>query len=191
MAADIGFGSIIIALIVSVYGYGAAILGVREKKNSWVLSAKLAMRLVFPLLTISVGSMLFLLLNNNFEIVYVTEVSSLSMPTYLKVTALWGGQAGSLLFWSWLLAGFTSAVTLRNWDRDQDLLPWVIAVSLATLAFFLVLNVFFENPFARYWQTPEGIITAFSQPSGGVPLFPRDGGGLNPLLRHPGKKGHV
>ena len=186
MAPDIGFGSLLITLIVSIYGIGAAIYGERKKKKVWILSAKRAMALVFPLLTISVGSLVYLLLTNHFEIVYVTQVSSLSMPDYLKITALWGGQAGSLLFWSWLLAGFTSAVTLRKWDRDQDLLPWVIVVSLATLLFFIVLNTFFENPFISYWQTSEGITTAFSQPTGGVQLFPRDGGGLNPLLRHPG-----
>ena len=186
MAPDIGFGSLLITLIVSIYGIGAAIYGERKKKKVWILSAKRAMALVFPLLTISIGSLVYLLLTDHFEIVYVTQVSSLSMPDYLKITALWGGQAGSLLFWSWLLAGFTSAVTLRKWDRDQDLLPWVIVVSLATLLFFIVLNTFFENPFISYWQTSEGITTAFSQPPGGVQLFPRDGGGLNPLLRHPG-----
>ena len=186
MAPDIGFGSLLIALIVSIYGIGAAFYGEKKKKKVWILSAKQAMALVFPLLTISVGSLVYLLLTNHFEIVYVAKVSSLSMPDYLKITALWGGQAGSLLFWSWLLAGFISAITLRKWDRDQDFLPWVIVISLATLLFFIVLNTFFENPFISYWQTQEGITTAFSQPLGGVQLFPRDGGGLNPLLRHPG-----
>ena len=186
MAPDIGFGSLLITLIVSIYGIGAAIYGEQKKKKAWILSAKRAMALVFPLLTISVGSLAYLLVTNHFEIVYVTQVSSLSMPDYLKITALWGGQAGSLLFWSWLLAGFISAITLRKWDRDQDFLPWVIVISLATLLFFIVLNTFFENPFISYWQTQEGITTAFSQPLGGVQLFPRDGGGLNPLLRHPG-----
>ncbi len=65
------------------------------------------------------------------------EVTSKSMPTYLKVTAWWGGQAGSLLFWSWLMSAFASAVTLRKWDRDQEFLPWVIVVTSVTLAFFL------------------------------------------------------
>ncbi len=186
MAADIGFGSLLITLIVSIYGLGAAVYGEKKKQKAWILSAQQAMRLVFPLLTISIISLIYLLLTDHFEVVYVTEVSSRSMPAYLKITALWGGQAGSLLFWSWLLAGFTSAVTLRKWDRDQDLLPWVIVVSLATLAFFVLLSTFFENPFIRYWQTPEGIATSFSRPPGGVQIFLRDGGGLNPLLRHPG-----
>jgi cytochrome c-type biogenesis protein CcmF len=186
MAAEIGFGSLFITFIVSVYGFIAAIYGERSHQKTWVLSAQHAMRLVFPLLTISVASLVYLILTNHFEVVYVHQVSSLSMPTYLKITALWGGQSGSLLFWSWLLAGFTSAVTLRKWDRDQEFLPWVIAVGLITLAFFLLLNTFFENPFIHYWQTNQGIVTAFSQPPGGVMVFPRDGTGLNPLLRHPG-----
>ena len=114
-------------------------------------------------------------------------VTSNSMPFYLKVTALWGGQPGSLVFWSWLLAAFASAVTLRKWKRDQEFLPWVIIVSLVTLAFFLGLSVFIENPFVRIWQTPAGeITTSMLQPAGSVLFKPADGSGLNPLLRHPG-----
>lgn len=186
MAAEVGFGSLFITFIITIYGIGAAIYGAKRKDRVWIISGKLAMRMVFPVLTISILSLLYLLSNNHFEVVYVANVSSRSMPFYLKLTALWGGQAGSLLFWSWLLAGFSSALTLRKWDRDQDLLPWVIVVNLVTLAFFLLLNIFFENPFNRYWQDASGILTAFSQPPGALPIFPRDGSGLNPYLRHPG-----
>ena len=48
------------------------------------------------------------------------------------------------------------------------------------------MNIFFENPFNRYWQDLDGILVAFSRPPGAVPVFPQDGAGLNPLLRHPG-----
>ena len=186
MAAEIGFGALFITLIFSVYGIAAAVYGQRNKSQVWILSARQAMIMIFPLLTVSIAAMLFLLVNNDFQVVYVADVSSRSMPVYLKLTALWGGQAGSLLFWSWLLAGFGSAVALRKWDRDGDLLPWVIVVNLVTLAFFLVLNIFYENPFLRYWQDASGILISFSQPKGALPIFPSDGAGLNPLLRHPG-----
>jgi cytochrome c-type biogenesis protein CcmF len=186
MIAEIGFGTLFITLIISVYGLIAAVYGERTQQKDWIISAQQSMRLVFPLLTLSVVSLVYLLVTNRFEVVYVHQVSSLSMPTYLKITALWGGQAGSLLFWSWLLAGFSSAVVLRRWRRDQDLLPWVIVVNLLTLIFFLILNIFFENPFSRYWQNMDGIITAFARPGGAVAIFPRDGTGLNAYLRHPG-----
>ena len=55
MVAEIGFGSLFVTLIVSVYGFIAAIYGERNHQKSWVLSAQQAMRLVFPLLTISVA----------------------------------------------------------------------------------------------------------------------------------------
>ncbi len=77
------------------------------------------------------------------------------MPFYLKITALWGGQAGSLVLWSWLMSAFASAVTLRKWERDRELLPWVIVVTSVTLAFFLSLSILYENPFARWWQTAD------------------------------------
>lgn len=186
MAAEIGFGALFITLIFAVYGIVAAVYGQKNKSQAWILSARQAMILVFPLLTVSIAAMLYLLVTDDFQVAYVADVSSRSMPVYLKLTALWGGQAGSLLFWSWLLAGFGSAVALRKWDRDGDLLPWVVVVNMITLAFFLVLNVFYENPFLRYWQDASGILTSFSQPRGALPIFPRDGSGLNPLLRHPG-----
>ena len=100
------------------------------------------MLLTFPLLTLSALSIIFLLVNGHYEVEYVASVTSNSMPLYLKMTALWGGQAGSLMFWSWLMSAFASAVTLRKWDRDREFLPWVIVVSLVTLAFFLMLSLF-------------------------------------------------
>ncbi|MEA3351435.1 MAG: heme lyase CcmF/NrfE family subunit [Chloroflexota bacterium] len=187
MIADIGFGILVITFLVSLYGIGAVLFGIRRAQPAWVDSARNATLLIFPLLTISVLSLTYLLVTNHYEIEYVATVSSRSMPTYLKITALWGGQAGSLVFWSWTMSAFTSAVTLRKWDRDREFLPWVIVVSLVTLAFFLGMSTFIENPFARLWQLPTGQVTsAMFQPAGAVIFFPQDGQGLNPLLRHPG-----
>jgi cytochrome c-type biogenesis protein CcmF len=186
MIANFGFGALCVTLLVAIYGVGAAVYGVRKNMHEWVESARTAMLLTFPLLTISSISLIYLLATGQFQVEYVALVSSTSMPMYLKVTALWGGQAGSLLFWVWTMSGFASAVTLRKWDRDRELLPWVIVVSLVTMAFFLVMIVFFENPFARLWQSAAGITTSMFRPAGGLPYTPRDGNGLNPLLRHPG-----
>ncbi len=187
MIANLGYGALVIALLTALYGIGAALFGELRGKPRWVDSARNAMLLTFPLLTISALSIITLLVTNSFEVDYVQSVTSRSMPTYLRVTALWGGQPGSLVFWSWLMALFTTAVTLRDWRRDREFLPWVIVVSLVTLAFFLILIVGFENPFQRYWATSSGsVITAMFQPQGTTLFVPPDGRGLNPLLRHPG-----
>ena len=190
MLADIGFGSLFLTFLVAIYSVVAAVFGEREKNHQWINSARNALLITFPLLTISILSLILLLVTNQYQIAYVAEVSSRSMPLYLKITALWGAQSGSLVFWSWLLAAFASAITLRNWDRDRAFLPWVIVVISGTLAFFLLLNIFFENPFQKLWQTHQGIIAAQIPPENATPFYPRNGRGLNPLLRHLGMVFH-
>ncbi|MDX1600037.1 MAG: heme lyase CcmF/NrfE family subunit [Anaerolineales bacterium] len=187
MIADIGFLVLVLTFGVALYGAAAAARGALQGKPWLVESARRAMVLTFPLLTLASITIVWLLVTGQYHIAYVASVTSDAMPSYLRITALWGGQKGSLVFWSWLMAAFATAASLRRWDRDREFLPWVIVVTMVTLAFFLALSIFFENPFARLWQTPEGgQITAMLQPAGASPLRPNDGQGLNPLLRHPG-----
>jgi cytochrome c-type biogenesis protein CcmF len=187
MVANFGFGVLVVSFLVALYSVFAAVYGELKKKPAMVESARRAMLLTWPLLTLTAGILIYLLVNDHYEVQFVYEVTSRSMPTYLKVTAWWGGQAGSLLFWSWLMAAFTSLVTFKKWDRDREFLPWVIVVGGVTLAFFLGMNVFFENPFAQLFQTFDGNVAAHTfQPANSMLVTPPDGRGLNPLLRHPG-----
>lgn len=187
MLSEVGYGFIVVAFVVALYSAAAAMFGERSKSPAVVESARRAMLLLWPLISLAAGALIYLLITNHFEVSFVYDVTSRSMPTYLKVTAWWGGQAGSLVFWSWLMSAFASLVTLRKWDRDREFLPWVIVVTSLTTAFFLGLVIFYENPFARFWQTTDGnIITSLLAPAAATPFFPPDGQGLNPLLRHPG-----
>ena len=184
---NFGFGMLLLTMAVALYGVGAVLNSIKTKRLAWLKSARIALMLTFPLITLSVISLLYLLVNNHFEVLYVYNVISKSMPVYLKVTALWGGQPGSLLFWAWTLSTFVAAVMLRRWDRDREFLPWVILVSLLIMIFFLILVIFVENPFTRIWQVAGvGEVVTMFPPDGAVLLTPRDGNGLNPLLRHPG-----
>ncbi len=189
MLAEFGFGILVFTFLLALYSAGAAVYGYLVKSFRWVESSRQAMQLTFPLITLAAGTLIYLLCSGHYELQYVYSVTSQEMPLYLKVTALWGGQAGSLLFWSWLLSAFTSAVTLRKWDRDREFLPWVMVVTAVTLAFFLAMNIFFkdENPFARIWQTMDGtVLVSMFQPAGAFAVTIQNGQGLNPLLRHPG-----
>jgi cytochrome c-type biogenesis protein CcmF len=185
MVANFGYGALVITLLVALYGVGAAIYGGLNNSQKWIESARLAMLLTWPLLTVTALCMVYLLVTGHYELAFVSSVTSNSMPIYLRITSLWGGQAGSLVFWSWLMSAFASAVTLRKWDRDREFLPWVIVVALVTLSFFLIMILFYENPFDRLWQTPAGnVTTAMFQPAGAQLFNQVDGRGLNPLLRH-------
>ncbi len=186
MFAEFGYGILVVSFIVAFYSLIAAVYGALRKSAAMVESSRRGMFLVFPLLSLSAAALVYLLITNHFEVAFVYEVTSRSMPTYLKVTAWWGGQAGSLLFWAWLLAAFTSAVTLRKWERDIEFLPWVIVVNAVTIIFFLGMVVFYENPFTRFWLVAGNVEPHMFAPLAATLFTPQDGNGLNPLLRHPG-----
>ena len=63
---NLGYGALVITFLVSIYGAAAAAYGAQTRKPEWVDSAKSAMRLTFPLLTISVVCLIKLLVDNNF-----------------------------------------------------------------------------------------------------------------------------
>ncbi len=187
MVAHIGYGVLLLTFALSLFSAAAAVYGALQHKDEWVESARRAALLTFPLLTLASLTLVYLIVTDHFEIGYVASVSSRVMPLYLKITALWGSQAGSLLFWSWLMSAFATSVMWRSWERDREFLPWVTMVTMITLAFFLLLTAFVENPFARLWALPTGEIgKAMLRPQGATPFTPSDGQGLNPLLRHPG-----
>ena len=187
MIANFGFGALVITFLVALYGIGAAIYGVRKGRPAWVESARLAMLLTFPLITLAALSLIYLLVTGHYEVSFVYGVTSNAMPLYLKVTALWGGQAGSLVFWSWLMSAFATAATLRKWERDREFLPWVIVVALVTLAFFLQPGrSSLKIPSTASGPPPPARWRPSSNRQFGAIFLPQDGRGLNPLLRHPG-----
>ncbi len=168
MLADFGYIALVLAFLVAAYAIGAAWYGNRTNNPQLVQSARNAVILTLPLTLLANLSMIGLLLGDDFSVQYVWRVSSIETPTVLKVTALWGGQAGSLLFWNLTLAAFTATAMARNWGAHKHLVAYALMVAAITQVFFLGISAFIENPFVRFDITPA------------------DGNGLNPLLRHPG-----
>lgn len=192
MLAEIGLIALTLAFLFSLYGTFVSAYGGWRGQITWAESARNASLLVFPLLTIPVLVLVYSLYAFDFSLAYVYDVSSRAMSPFLRVTALWGGQQGSVLFWAWLMAGFVGTVLLRKWDRDRELMPWVTFVAMLTTAFFVGVVLFITNPFTRLWHVPGAneLTQALFQPANAMPYFPEDGSGLNPLLRHFGMIGH-
>lgn len=192
MFNDVGLLSLVLGFALAGYAAGAAAWGGWKGRRAWVASARNAALAVFPLLTVSVAALVAALLRLDFRLAYVADVSSQTMSPFLRITALWGGQQGSILFWGWLMAGLVGAALLRSRRSDRELLPWVIAVAMLTTTFFLGVAVFITNPFERYWQIPgqADLARALFAPVGGIAVTASDGQGLNPLLRHFGMIGH-
>jgi cytochrome c-type biogenesis protein CcmF len=134
-----------------------------------VKRAEPAVWLNFLLVTIASATLVGALLSRDFSILYVFEHSNRSLSSAYTVTAFWAGQEGSLLLWTWLLAGSTLMVVRRSRFSAQGMDQWATFVLLANSTFFLLALNFFSNPFTSF--------------PGATPM---DGLGLNPHLRDPG-----
>jgi cytochrome c-type biogenesis protein CcmF len=87
------------------------------------------------------------------------------------------------------MSGFALGALVINWRSHHRLMPGVIFYLMVTLAFFLVLVLFFENPFERYWIASDGevVLSALIPTGATAPSAQRlaeTANGLNPLLRH-------
>jgi|SRR5450432_860852 cytochrome c-type biogenesis protein CcmF len=192
MLAELGIVTTGLALVCAIFGAIASIYGVTNRLDKWVLSARNAALMTWPLLTIACAALIAAQISGEFNIAYVWSTTNVSEPLFFKITALWGGQQGSLMFWSWVMSTFTGAAILLNWRSERRLMPWVLTFTMLTLGFFLILVVLYENPFARLWLVTGSSqpIKAVFAPIGGVLFQPTDGQGLNPLLRHVGMAIH-
>ena len=172
MEAALGQGILMLAWGLGAAGTALAFWAGFRHRPVWGEVARRIALVMAPLLSGLVLLLVVALVQDDFRLVYVAQVSRRTQPLFLKVTALWGGQNGSLLFWSWLMSLFLFVAMARPRRIPDDLLPYVTGTLLLTQTFFLTLNLFFANPFEVF------------------PVPPADGRGLNPLLRHPGMTVH-
>jgi len=119
------------------------------------------------LITVAVLCLAYAFVSHDFRLRYVAHYSDRGMETIYLLTALWGGQDGSLLWWLFLLSLYIGACVWSLGKKHLELQPYIIATLMSIVIFFCVLMAFAANPFAT------GV-------SGARP----DGEGLNPLLQN-------
>src|SRR5512133_2415812 len=192
MVPDIGLIALTIAFFIAMYATALSVYGGMLQRPAWVASARNATLVVFGLLTVSILALTYSLYTLDFSQAYVADVSSQAMSPFLRITALWGGQQGSVLFWAWLMGGFVAIVVLRKWEVDRELMPYMLFVSMLTTTFFISVVLFITNPFTKMWivRGVQDLVLAIFRPAGAQQYIPAEGQGLNPLLRHFGMIGH-
>ncbi|HZO82772.1 MAG TPA: heme lyase CcmF/NrfE family subunit [Candidatus Binataceae bacterium] len=162
----IGQIALALALLVAIYSIGANLLGARRDSPELLMSARHALWAMCAMVTIAIAALWNGLLSSDFSLEYVASYSSLTLPTFYKLTALWGGQQGSLLLWTWLLSIFTAIVAFQNRRRNPEITPYALAVLAGVAIFFLGMLNFVTRPFDL------------------LASVPADGSDLNPLLQN-------
>ena len=167
--ADIGLYALKLGLFFCVVGILAGTYAGVAKRADWTRISERAVLLVFAAASVAMVCLFYALASNDFSLAYVAKHSARTMPLHYRLGALWGGQAGSLLLWGWMLTAYGAVAVVSNRNQNRTLMPWVCVGLLANVGFFLWLVNFETPPFER------------------VPFDQRlsDGNGLNPLLQHP------
>jgi cytochrome c-type biogenesis protein CcmF len=163
---DLGKLCLAVALILAIYSIFANVYGARRGRADFIVSGRHALWAMCAMVTIAVVTLWNGLLRSDFTLEYVASYSSTTLPTVYKFTALWGGQQGSLLFWTWLLSIFTSIAAFQNRRRNPDTAPYALAVMAGVAIFFLFMLNFVTRPFDL------------------ISPVPVEGSDLNPLLQN-------
>ncbi len=163
---DLGSALVLALLIAASYAFAVALLAARRQPR-WLAAARLAAYATVALSTVAVLVLAYAFVSHDFRIRYVAQYSDRSMPAPYLLSALWGGQDGSVLWWVFLLGVYIAACLRWLKGRYLALQPYIIATLMVVVMFFALLMLFSSNPFA----------TSLS----GAPL---DGHGLNPLLQN-------
>ena len=169
---NLGYLALVLAFCLSIYALVTALIGKWRSHLLLEISAQRAVLAAWVLITISSASLLYLILSNDFRISYVVSRSNADLPLVYKFAAWWGGQEGSLLFWTWILATYSFVAVYTGRRKHASMISYVVAIMMAIQVFFLLLIVFIANPFQVLMSGPQITSTP-------------DGQGLNPLLQHP------
>ena len=112
--AQFGQFALVLAFVVTAYSIIASLVGIRYKNDKLIASGRNAAIGTFVCVTTAILSLVYLFIVSDFSIDYVAQHSNRDLPIYFKISALWGGQEGSLMFWGWLLTVYSALVMIQN-----------------------------------------------------------------------------
>jgi cytochrome c-type biogenesis protein CcmF len=118
------------------------------------------------LFTVSLSVLAAALVTKDFTFDYVAKYSSRDLEAHYSLSALWVGQAGSLLLWAWMTA--VLGVVFRFIPRKHTrLLDVAFGLVMGYVCFLATIMVFAADPMKASLAAGD------------------EGAGLSPLLQHP------
>ena len=163
----VGELSLWIALLMGIWAVTLSYAGGWLRRDDLIISGERGLYATTGFIVLASLGLWTALLTSDFSVRYVASYTSANLPVIYKISAFWGGQAGSMLFWCLILAGYAAAATFTNRRKNRALMPWVTGTNALVLLFFVMATVIASNPFER------------------LDWVPPDGRGLNPQLQNP------
>jgi cytochrome c-type biogenesis protein CcmF len=168
----VGELSLWVALLMAAWAATVSFAGGQMRRADLIESGERAIYATLAMVVLASLGLWTALLTHDFSIKYVASFTSANLPKVYTITAFWGGQSGSLLFWALILSIYSAIALWTNRTRNRELMPYVSGTLALILVFFLATICLGSNPFER------------------LDWIPADGRGLNPQLQNPGMAIH-
>lgn len=169
MMAEMGLFSLVIALFFSLLLVIVPTLGLNRDHHDLQSTAGRYVFGQFLFIAIAYGCLTRCFLQDDFTVSYVLANSSLSLPWFYKLCAVWGGHEGSMLLWVAILSAWMMSVSVLSKRLEQEMRVRVLVVLGALSTGFILFLLTTSNPFLRQFQ-----------------VLNSQGRDLNPLLQDPG-----
>src|SRR5690242_5337610 len=115
---ELGSSAIMVAMGLAVLGVPLAVNGARTGRRDLVRGAYAVVYTNWALLAVANLAMVWALVSHDFSVSYVSQVGSRATPLFYTIISLWGALEGSILFWAWVLALYS---TLRSEEHTSEL----------------------------------------------------------------------
>src|SRR5665648_1062861 len=168
---QIGYTALLLAVMLAAYGAVMPVVGARLGRRDLIQSGLHSAYALAAVVGVAAVVLWIAMMTRDYSNYYVWQYTSNDLNGFYTFSAFWAGNAGSLLLWLLLLAGFSATVVYQNRVKNRELVPYVVSILMVVSLFFGLLLVAFEgsNPFE-------------ANPMGS----PAQGNGLNPMLENPG-----
>ncbi len=146
---ELGQIALLLALMVAVLQALLPLLGAHRGIGPLMAVARPAAALQLVLVLVAYVILTYAFFVGDFSVRYVAENSNSLLPTYYRVTAVWGAHEGSLLMWTLILAVWTAAVARYSRALPAPVIARVLGVMGIVSIGFLAFLIFTSNPFDR------------------------------------------
>jgi len=162
----LGEACLLMCLVATGYAAVLSLMGGSRLNRGHSRLAAWAALVGFAALSVTLVALAWALASGDFSYQYVANYSSRLLKWHYRLSALWVGQAGSLLLWAWMTAALALVLRFLR-TLDPVLRRTAFGLVMGNVCFLVAVMVFAADPMAASLTTP------------------REGTGLSPLLQHP------
>ena len=177
----VAFAGVVVSVVCLLAGYVMSRKKVSHTGDTLMWGGHVAAIVSALALTLCCGILVYCFFSGDMSIEYVLNQHSDASGEFAwlyKLSGLWAGRQGSLLFWAWLIAIFNAVVAVRNLKALRKLDSMALMVAQLVLAAFVGVLLFSESnmPFT---VTPMRYFSSNGQLTAAASML-----GMNTLLEH-------